>query len=83
MKFSKYVLIQGNFSFKYKIGVNIYLVYELNDKPSKNFFTKIFLFGAIRLTRNSIKNKFLQYGHLTAFDAADYEVLAMNWLKLL
>ena len=46
---------------------------------SQNFF----FFGAIRLTRNSIKNKFLQYGHLTAFDAADYEVLAMNWLKLL
>ena len=55
--------------------LNLYVVYVLNTwprNPTNNFILKNFLFGTVKLTRNTDKNKFSYNGQGTAFDGKGF-----------
>ena len=63
--------MQKNSSLYCNFILNLYIVYELNNwpcNPSNNFAQQNCLFGAIKLTRNAIKRKFIYNGREIAFD---------------
>ena len=71
LKFNDSVLMQKNSSLYCNFILNLYIVYELNNwpcNPSNNFAQQNCLFGAIKLTRNAIKRKFIYNGREIAFD---------------
>ena len=51
--------------------VNVHKVYELDNwptNPNSNFTIKNYLFGAVKLSRNAIKRKFIYNGYRIGFD---------------
>ena len=55
--------------------LNLHLLYDINTwprNPTNNFTLKNCLFGAVKLTRNANKSKFVYNGPGTAFDGKDF-----------
>ena len=68
--------MQESFSSLYSnIILNSYIVYELNTWPcnaTNNCTLKYYLFGTVKLVRNTVKSKFTYIGQGIAFDGKCY-----------
>ena len=70
VKFTGSCLKQPKFMFTHKKAVNIYIVYELGASGSHDSgpTIKIFLFGAVTLTKNADIDKYKYSGYGIGFD---------------
>ena len=66
LKFNNSVLVQKHSSLYHNFILQIYIIFELNN-GSHDFALKNYLFGIVKLIRNTIKSKFINNREM-AFD---------------
>ena len=72
LKLNGSFLRQEEVNFTHKVGVNTYIVYEINlwqFTVGKDFALRNFLFGVVVSTTNADLDKYQYFGHGTEFDA--------------